>query len=195
VSADTVTQVNRQPELVTQSLQSGQIDASDVTASAIATDEIADGGSGDVVFNSPLDVATVSDGYLYAGGFSGSTVDDRLSNALSAATSGDVIYLEPDGDYTQDQTVNQTRVTVTGGLRSNFKATLTLAGLESRVTNIRPIVFSGGKIVVDAASCMVSFTQFAEIVVTSASEDTVLLGNVRADITDNGARTVITGNS
>ena len=53
-----------------------------------------------------LDLPIVYGSYGFRSGFEGDTLDERLDNALSFASDGDVIHLESDGnDYETDRTI------------------------------------------------------------------------------------------
>jgi len=68
--------------------------------------------------SSPIDQANVRDldakvieteqlsGHYYAAAFPGSSADARLTNAISAAPTESVIYLETDATYSQDRTIS-----------------------------------------------------------------------------------------
>jgi len=60
-----------------------------------------------------INTETVVNDRHYAGAFAGSDPDTRLDNALSAASTADVIYLE-NATYNADRTVSSTAVTLRG---------------------------------------------------------------------------------
>jgi hypothetical protein len=224
-SADTVTQDNRRPELVSQSLQSGQINASGVAATAVTADEISDDGSGDITHLSSVNMANngisnprkIAQGYLFAEGFSGADPDTRLTNALTAASSGDTIYLEPKS-YTVDKTVNLSGITLVGtgfigqgttvkdclfdlsnsgggGVRNlsldcNSTSDGIVLGFSGRATNIHSDTVDPGTITATANEAVITSARKSNVVIQSGASRCYVSG-AGLSVTDNGSGTVI----
>ena len=139
----------------------------------------------------------------YAGSYDGEDSDERLNNALDAADSGDVIYLEPGGTYTAERTISK-RVRIVGGTVSTFEndtsveSEWTLSGRGVSLQNMR----MGGGATVTADSDLIQISNFAgsgntELVV---SDDRCVIGLVSADLsitfesgTDNGEIGIVDG--
>jgi hypothetical protein len=165
------------------------------------------------VDNSGLKTKKIDDDRLYAGAFSGSDPDSRLTNALSAATDGDCIFLESK-TYSANRTVGK-NITLVGTspqisgtqfaasltfdgrvvlrqLRSGSAFDLTLNGADSMIRDC--IFFSTGSptVKINADRCsFISSGRDVDIVFASTSNG----GMVDAcfgqpAVTDNGANII-----
>jgi len=65
-----------------------------------------DFSSNDIQNVGSLGVESIGNERLYAGGFGGADPDDRLDNAIGAASAGYIIFLEND-EYTADRTISE----------------------------------------------------------------------------------------
>jgi len=148
--------------------------------------------------------------YLYAGAFDGASPDDRLSNALSAASKGEVIHLE-NATYTTDLTVSK-RVSLVGtsaalGSDTTIDASFTF---DDRVT-IRRITLSGSasitlngryssiinaaggvgwSLTVDGDNVRCIGLVIAELTFTSNARNGIVDASTAVTVTDNGSNTV-----
>ena len=159
----------------------------------------------------------VSD-YHYAGAYSGSNADERLDSALSAATDGDLIYLE-NKEYSDNRSISQ-QVRISGPIGGVFgdgarlnEATWTLAGQGMTITDIAirgesEIILDGGERQVvkniisrDAGSEIIvkqdrnlitnlNF-RFSVVLEDGTSGNTVGVRNSEIAVTDNGDNDVM----
>jgi len=86
-----------------------------------------------------LNTKVIADEWHYAGDYDGADVDTRLDNALSAASNGETIHLEPSA-YTSDRTISK-RLTLVGQNGSAdgtiIDADWTLDGIDMRLSRAR----------------------------------------------------------
>jgi hypothetical protein len=167
------------PRGTTQTLNVADVSSDNINNSATITSE-------------SVDPKFISETYVYAGNFNGSTPSDRLQNALSSS-SGGRIYLEPQ-TYNNPVTVNTRKASLIGSRDCDFQAILTIDADEVLVKDFTVNRFGGGEIVVQGIDCGVESTLAAEITLTSNTSDCVVIGNIASAITDNGTGNQIIGN-
>lgn len=145
----------------------------------------------------------------YSGGFDGSSPDARLTNALSAATNGDTIYLES-ASYTSNRTISKNLVIIgsTGAVSlggSVFDGTITCDG---RVVfqnvggdNTADFQMNGalsgfiacsiaGSITFNADLCRYLSSNGADVTFASGTTDGLVDGATSTTVTDNGTNTI-----
>jgi hypothetical protein len=162
---------------------------------------------------SGLKTQKIDDDRLYAGAFPGSDADARLSNAISTAKDGDVIYLESK-EYVSDRTINK-ELTIQGtGIRKNgtnvqtpttwtfnshvhisriaFKTTDMIININAANSVIKDLLFfSGCSINIDQSFARVTSINGAKITLTSNSQSCIIDGSVGTTVTDNGSGNII----
>jgi hypothetical protein len=137
------------------------------------------------IFAEDMNARFTSDDYIYAGEFSGSTPSSRLSNADSAASSGDVIYLE-NALYNNAVTIS-TGVSLIGagafqGQGTIFETTLTLSS-GSNITVSRFRIQGSGKLLVDSFQTVVSQVAARGNGITVNADSCLLFGILRGSVT------------
>jgi hypothetical protein len=151
---------------------------------------------------------------LYAGDFAGSDADARLSNAVSAATDGDGIYLE-NSVYTADLTTStQLKIigsgptppqgtVISGSTTWTFNSavelvsvaapsngvTVQINGDQSRVRSFYGFVNTSVNI--DAGDIVVTQVRSSEIVLQSNSSRCIVDSCTKSGVFDNGSGNVI----
>jgi len=172
----------------------------------------------DSINTNTLEADSVNSTYHYASAFDGGDADARLDNALSAASTGDVVFLES-ATYTQDRTINvQGKLvgpswgSVGDGTSSHIEGIWTIAGNNSFLESIS--IASGGEIVVSglrvdltrvydtglgirvqSSEVGIYNSRLVDVVYESGTEDGVALGNRSATITDNGSNIIPAGSN
>lgn len=157
-----------------------------------------------------LDVKTLGNDRKFAAAFDGADPDTRLSNAITAATPGDVIFLEA-ADYDSSRTINTalsiigTDPNTPGGstVRNTWTITSSDVSIQSvgfrssgellinsprvRVQNGYHV---GNGITVDADSVLLEGLYFADITFNGTTSGGLVDSGVGLSVTDNGTNTV-----
>jgi len=154
--------------------------------------------------NSLAGVSTgIGDDYLSAEEFSGSDADSRLDSALTAASTGDVIFLESE-PYTQDRTISIEGLRLVGAGASEFgtgiSATFTLAKRRISMMHfaLRDPNINQGEIILDASSSARMFimnTVFGDITINAGNQESIIAFTRQTNITDNGIGNIQVGNT
>jgi len=189
--------INNADTVTTQDL-----DATNITASNLNSDRI-------------------TNDYLYAGNFSGSGASARLQNAISAASPGQLIYLE-EGNYVNDVNVNK-RLHLQGPSAASRTDGAGFSNCVLRLTkrtvlkNVGFFTFSGGSGSIEVeADCLLSGivtnsepvnlvdgessiigSRGLEVTIESGVTNCVITGNVNTNVNDNSGNNtnVIANNS
>jgi hypothetical protein len=174
-----------------------------------------DAGSADITNNvsaGSVDTRRLVGDRLYAGDFAGSDADARLSNALSAATSGDVIYLES-ATYTQDITTTTNLTLIGTGVQFSgtqidgtttwtFDSPVNLSQVFIPSKNVSLQVNDDGSILrelngfdsqaitVDSGFCRITSVSSLNVTLTSNSKRCVVDASSKVAVTDNGTLNV-----
>jgi hypothetical protein len=163
--------------------------------------------------SSGLKTQKIDDDRLYAGAFTGANADARLNSALSAASDGDVVYLES-AIYDKDKTVDNrvslagtgiffrgTRITGTTTWTFNESAklrdihlpddtvTVNFNGNGSVVTNLNSV--SGVTVSVDATRFRATRLSGLDVVLEANSAGCVVDASTNITVTDNGSANII----
>jgi hypothetical protein len=166
----------------------------------------------DGVDASVIDTEKIGTSQRYASAFDGADPDARLDNALSAASNGDIIYLEA-GDYTSNRTISTKCAIIgpqgfeipPGGASFNISGDWTFGAegaLERVVLSSNTITFtepysyldtarsaSGGSIVVDADHCRVLNMAEGSVTFNSGTKQGLVDSSTNVAVTDNGTNT------
>jgi hypothetical protein len=157
--------------------------------------------------SSGLKTQKMDDDRLYAGAFSGTDPDTRLSNARNEAKTGDVIFLEAEV-YTQDQTFTQ-RVSLIGttiekGTRIDGGATWTIDGFGTTIKGLRldgtiqqntngiisEMQMTTGDIIIAGDNSIVHSVRGGIITLQSGTSNNIIDTCTGVTVNDNGTNTV-----
>ena len=151
--------------------------------------------------------------YHYAGDYDGSDADARLDNALSAASDGDVIYLEA-ADYTDDRTINKRLIfigsmvgtsgtrfdgaTITVDERCKFEHIFIESAGAKIIFNAAIIIFSDGIVgaqsegleVNDDNVMIYGVTGGGDVIFNDGTSEGIVDASTNVTVTDNGNNTV-----
>jgi len=145
---------------------------------------------------------SIAGDYLYAGEFSGGDPDGRLSSCLSAATGGEVIYLER-GEYTQNRTITTRGLRFVGaGVSQNgtaISSTITLSRDRQSIMHISLLNSTGatGEIVLDggaSARHLVMNVFFGDVTINGKTQRSIVAFARSTTVTDNGSNNQLVGN-
>lgn len=117
----------------------------------------------------------------YAGAYDGSGVDARLDNAISAATSGDTIYLEI-GSYSTTRTLSKDLTVIGAGSWSSGSVITGSWTLGARVT-LRNVLINDGTVTVSENQCMITECMLASDTVDVSGDEFRFIGNRRGTVT------------
>lgn len=149
--------------------------------------------------------------YHYAGDYDGSDPDTRLDNAISAAASGEMIYLE-DATYNSARTIsteydirgingytgNGTEITADWTLSAGFSvishirlsdATVSITGNQYRLVHCR-LVGTSDEISVGADFALLTHLRDATVTFQSGTSGGLVDASTNVSVTDNGTNTV-----
>jgi len=146
--------------------------------------------TGPVDFNRPVSVERIDSERHYAGAYSGSDPDARLDNALSAASSGETIYLEAT-TYDIDRTISSA-LTLVGGSSHNItgtiiNATWTFNGNYITLKN----VFLGGTISVTSKRVSIYDVSSGSVTFESGTDKCIIDTSTAVSVTDNSGSNTI----
>jgi hypothetical protein len=174
----------------------GAIDGQTITPGQVGTSS-----SRSNIFADDVGARSIASDYLYAGEFSGSDPDARLDNCLSAASTGDVIYLES-ATYTNSRTISK-RVQLIGTNRNvgtEFLNGLTMSQFHSEIRNVQVEdglelqdgtiamnITSGGGIQVPGSEVLVMQTFRSNVTLQSSSSNCIVDHIISGTVTDNGS--------
>jgi hypothetical protein len=154
--------------------------------------------------SSGLGVQKVNDDRLYAGAFSGTDADTRLSNCLSAAPTGATVFLEK-AKYSQDITVSKPVSLIgLGGIDDStvFEGTMTMTLAANSVLKGVRCSDDTVNIVITSSDCLLqNITAFgpvgskAEISVDSSSCRLIGLRGMKVVLGSNSLRCVVDSSS
>ena len=141
-------------------------------------------------------------------GFDGADSDSRLDNAISAASSGDTIYLEVGAEYAQNRTISK-RLDIVGSSPDSFVTEISGQWtLNERVRlincTIRDDCFMnelfcrihgstievGSTVTISESRCFVTDTRTGEVVFEEGTSQGLVDSCVDMIVTDNGDNTV-----
>jgi propanediol utilization protein len=147
----------------------------------------------------------INDRDVYAAGFSGSSPDARLNNALTAINAGRVLHLEPE-TYTQDFAVNE-RITLAGTIRTAGRTKIDAQITLLQRTSIERLFMPNGLIQVNDGFChlskirganisvadnkaTVTSSDFVDVTFDSGTSQGIVDTCTNSSVTDNGNNTV-----